>query len=104
MPKFINKFLDNITMYRLILYYLIFIVVVALFLSFFGVFSFNAFELLISIFFLIVIGLITNVIFAKTFQAPTNVESVYISALILALIITPIHSAHDFWFLFWAVV
>ena len=104
MPKFIDRFLDHTTMYRLILYYLIFILVMAFFLSFFGVFSFNAFELLISVLFLIIIGLITNVIFAKTFQAPTNVESVYISALILALIITPIHSIHDFWFLFWAAV
>ena len=35
---------------------------------------------------------------------PTNVESTYISALILALIITPLQSYNDLWFLGWAAV
>jgi ferredoxin-NADP reductase len=38
------------------------------------------------------------------FRAPTNVESVYISALILALILSPIKSVSDLPLLFWAAV
>jgi glycine betaine catabolism B len=38
------------------------------------------------------------------FDVPTNVESVYISALILALIVAPIQSYADLWFLGWVAV
>ena len=56
--------------------------------------------LLISTLFLVAVCWATNTLFAKTFQVPANVESVYISALILALIITPAKSPGDLWFLF----
>ena len=42
--------------------------------------------------------------FASVFETPPNVESFYISALILALIISPIRSLSDLSFLFWAAV
>ena len=61
-------------------------------------------NLLISTLFLVGVGWLTNWIFAKAFSAPTNVESVYISALILALIISPILSISGWQFLFWTVM
>src|SRR5205807_8109627 len=40
--------------------------------------------------------------FARTWGVPANAESVYITALILALIITPLTRVGDVWFLLWA--
>src|SRR5689334_16495331 len=102
--KLIDNFLDTITMYRLILYYLIGLLVVAFVYCVLGILHFNPFLLVFSSVFLVAICWITNKMFAKTFNAPTNVESAYISALILALIITPAQSFMDVMFLFWAGV
>jgi ferredoxin-NADP reductase/Na+-translocating ferredoxin:NAD+ oxidoreductase RnfD subunit len=104
MIDFIDNFLNNITMYRLVLYYLIFLILVAFLLSFVGFLPFSGFMLGISVCFFVIIGFITNTIFAKVFQAYTNVESVYISSLILALIISPLRSIDDLGFFFWATV
>lgn len=85
----IDNFLDRITMYKLLLYLLIVFVIAAFALSFFGVLPFFPFEIVFSVFFLISICWISNRIFASIFKVPTNTESVYITALILALIIAP---------------
>ncbi len=100
----IDTLLNGITMYRLILYYLVFLVGLAIVYSFAGLLPYDPWALLFSTTFLITICWITNTIFARTFRVPPNVESVYISALILALIITPIVSASDLTFLIWAGV
>ncbi len=84
-----DNFLNRITMYRLVLYCLIALLTIAFGLSFLGYFSFNPPSLLLSITTLLVISLVANKIFAKFFNVPANAESVYITALILALIITP---------------
>lgn len=102
--KFIDDFLNKITMYRLVLYILIFFVLVASALSLFGLLPFSFLEFVFSVSFLIVVGWVTNTFIAKFLQAPTNIESVYISALILALILTPAPTLHDLSFLFWAAV
>ena len=102
MTNWIDNVLNRITMYRLMLYYLIFLLGVAVILSFGGVLHYDPFALLFSISFLLGVSWITNAIFARTFRVPANSESVYITALILALIITPIQSLHDLWFLGWA--
>jgi ferredoxin-NADP reductase len=54
--------------------------------------------------FLLAVCGITNWLFAKGYGVPANAESANISALILALIITPITGYHDLIFLFWAGV
>ena len=100
--KFIDDQLNGITMYRLILYYLILLFGAAFYFSILGSVSLDQFALLFSLGLLIAVCWITNRVFALTYGVPTNVESVYISALILALIITPPQSASDVWFLIWA--
>ncbi|HUC88506.1 MAG TPA: RnfABCDGE type electron transport complex subunit D [Candidatus Paceibacterota bacterium] len=63
--------------------------------------------LILSIVTLVIICFIINKIFSKVFKAPANVESLYITALILALIITPPSSLQDISyliFIFWAAV
>lgn len=89
-------------MYRLLLYYLTILVIVAALFSLFGLLSFSFIPFVISVCFLLTVSLIVNEVFAGVFTAQTNVESVYISALILSLIISPAHNLHDLIFLGWA--
>ena len=91
-------------MYRLVLYYLIGLIGIALAFSLLGLLPYNWLGLLFSVVFLLAVAWTTNWIFAKTFSVVANVESVYISALILGLIINPAKSVVDLPFLFWAAV
>ncbi len=104
MLSFIDNFLNKITMYRLVLYVLIAWLGIAFVYSIVGVLGYDPFALLFSIAFLLAVCALTNWIFAKIWHIPANTESTYISALILALIITPIQSYNDLWFLGWAAV
>ncbi len=103
----IDNFLNKITMYRLVLYYLIGLIVVAGILGFFGILPYSPVALLFSTFVLILVSWIINSLFAGILKVQTNSESVYITALILVLIITP-PQAGAFMaalpFLFWAAV
>ncbi len=100
--KFIDDFLNSITMYRLVLYYLALLIGVAAVLATFHLLPFSPLALLFSTGFLLIVCAIGNWIFAWAFDAPTNIESIYISALILALILSPIKSYHDLPIFFWA--
>jgi ferredoxin-NADP reductase/Na+-transporting NADH:ubiquinone oxidoreductase subunit NqrB len=89
MLNFFDSLLDRITMYRLVLYGLIFLLVGSLGLSQFGKLPFTPAALLFSTGMLLVYCWLANSLFAKIFRVTANVESVYITALILALIIQP---------------
>ncbi len=102
--QFLDTFLDKITMYRLVLYGLIGLVVVAIILSFFHIVPYSPGSILFSTAFILFLSLLTNGIFSRVFEAPTNVESVYITALILVLIIAPFRTASDLPILFWAPI
>ena len=104
MLKKIDEYLNAITMYRLILYYLIAILTGALVLSGLGVIRYSIPAIFFSTLFLIVISWAANIVFARVYNAPVNVESVYISALILALIISPASTSSGFIFLGWAAI
>lgn len=83
---FVDSFLNRITMYRLVLYYLIVLLAAAAVFGFFGVLPRNPADLAFSTLLILATCWIVNTIFAKGFGATTNVESVYITGLILALI------------------
>ena len=107
MFKKIDIFLNKITMYKLVLYFLIMLIAIAMGFSLIGVLPYSPIAILFSVLFITTICLIVNIIFAWAFDAPTNAESVYITALILALIISPISSPSDphfFILAFWASV
>src|SRR5689334_3979379 len=104
MIRAIDHVLDRITTYRVVLYYLAFLVIAAVALSFAGVLPYDPYALLFSTAFFIVVCWITNVVFARTFRVPANVESVYISALILVLIVDPLSTVHDLTFMGWMAV
>ncbi|MDE2589439.1 MAG: oxidoreductase [Patescibacteria group bacterium] len=91
MFTFIDNFLDRITMYRLVLYELIGLLIIAAICGFLGFLPYSFADILYSSGFILFVCLISNKIFSYVFEAPTNVESVYITALILSLIITPVH-------------
>lgn len=104
MLRWIDTLLNSVTMYRLVLYYLILLLGAAVVFSFTGVMAYDPYALLFSTAFLLVVCAIANSIFARTFGVPANSESVFITALILALIISPVQQWSDLWFLGWAAV
>jgi len=85
--KQIDYWLNKITIYRLTLYYLIFLIGVAVILSFLGFLQYNPAEIILSSLIVVVICAVANYLLAKVFKAITNVESVFITALILVLIV-----------------
>jgi len=76
-------------MYRLVLYYLIFLLAIALALGSLGMLPYSPASLLLTVAALLVYCWAANALFAGIFKVPANAESVYITALILALIISP---------------
>ncbi len=90
MFTWIDDFLNRTTMYRLVLYYVAGLLAVAFIFSFFGLLPFNPAALAFSTVLITVVCAAANWVAAKMFDAATNVESVYITAFILALIITPV--------------
>jgi ferredoxin-NADP reductase len=102
--KWINRLLNGITMYRLVLYYLIFLLAMGILFCFMGLLPYDPFTLLFTIGFLIAVCGLTNTIFSWAFRVPANAESVYISALILALILDPAGPSHDLIAIGWAGV
>ena len=87
----IDRFLNTITMYRLVLYGLIFLAVVSMALSYLGRLSYgwSIASMLFSLVALLVSCYFSNLIFSKIFRIPTNVESSLITALILFFIMPP---------------
>ncbi len=91
-------------MYRLTLYYLIALLVAAVVLAGVGLLHADPFAILFTAGFLVAACALVNWVFGKVYGVPTNVESAYVTALILALIIAPLQSYQDLWFLGWAAV
>jgi ferredoxin-NADP reductase/Na+-translocating ferredoxin:NAD+ oxidoreductase RnfD subunit len=85
----IDRFLNKITMYRLVLCYLSALVGIAAIFGAIGWLPYNPIAIVFTALFLIVLAWLVNGILAQIFKAHPNAESAYITALILALIITP---------------
>ncbi len=106
MFSIIDNFLNKITMYRLILYYLAGLLAAAAVFGFFGLVPFSPLSIIFSTGIFVFASWVTNEVFSRVFGAQPNVESVYITAFILALIIDPT-SPSDFSkmaFYIWAAV
>lgn len=99
MMKPIDYVLDRITMYQLLWYFLIALLVIATGLSALGILHFSPLGIIFSASLLTLVCLAANEVFARVFKAPTNFESPYITALILALIITPKIDANQILFM-----
>ena len=88
--KYIDNWLNRITMYSLAAYYLVFLLAAATLLSFAHALPIDPWALLFTTGFLLAVTWVANTLFAKAFDVPANVESSYITALILALIVAPL--------------
>lgn len=86
----LKKLLDRTTTYRVMLYYLLVLFAAALFFGAIGILPYSPIALLWSAAVLTVSARFINTFFAWMFGAVTNVESVYITALILVLIMPPV--------------
>lgn len=99
LAKRLDVLLDGMSMYRLTLYYLIGLLLAAAVLSALGQLGYNPAAIILSALYLAAVCWISNSVFACVFEAQASVESAYITALILALIITPLSSTHNVLFL-----
>ncbi|HTJ55958.1 MAG TPA: RnfABCDGE type electron transport complex subunit D [Devosiaceae bacterium] len=89
MLTFVDRVTDRITMYRLVLYYLATLLGGAFLLGIFRVIQVDPTALAFSVVLITVSCWITNMVFTKVFRAVPNLESLFITALILALILDP---------------
>jgi ferredoxin-NADP reductase/Na+-translocating ferredoxin:NAD+ oxidoreductase RnfD subunit len=86
----IDAFLNRLTMYRLVLYYLLVLIFAAIILGFFHFLPYSPWAILFSTALAIGACWSLNELLAWFFKAPTNPESTYITACILALLVTPV--------------
>jgi ferredoxin-NADP reductase len=90
MLNLIDRALDSITMYRLVLYYLLSLVVAAFVFTLFGQLPYQPLDLAFSSLLIAAVCWLVNIVFAWGFDAAANKESVWITALILILIVDPV--------------
>lgn len=85
--NFIEKTLDNMTMYRVVLYCLSFLVLYSIVLSFFGINGTSFYYSTLSLFAIVSSSIVGHFIFEKIFKSPANIESTFITSFILFLTI-----------------
>jgi ferredoxin-NADP reductase/Na+-translocating ferredoxin:NAD+ oxidoreductase RnfD subunit len=85
----IDRMLGRITMYRLLLVWLTALLAAGMLYGLAGWIPYSALDILISTVFLVAVSLVTNAAFAKLFGAAPATDSVYATALILALLMSP---------------
>lgn len=93
--KFVDNFLNNITMYRLVLYGLTILAILAILFGFVGLLPYSGMNFIYSLCILLLVCFITNYLFAKLFNVHTNVESVWITAFILFFLLFPLSSLSE---------
>jgi ferredoxin-NADP reductase/Na+-translocating ferredoxin:NAD+ oxidoreductase RnfD subunit len=94
--KLIDSVLDRITMYRVVLYYLIGLGIAAMVLSSIGILPYDPVHIVLSALFFVFFSEWINDVFSRVFKAPVNVESTTITALILFCIVPPVGKLSDF--------
>ncbi len=95
----LDNLVDGISMYRLLLFYLIGLLLAAIGLSAAGVIKLSAVDIAISAAILVFACFVINKALAAIFRAPTNPESSILTGLILALIIPPLPTGTGLLFL-----
>ncbi len=93
--KYIDTFLNSITMYRLVMWGLALVNLLAIFFGFIHVIDYGGWQMLISWTVLMAACWISNTIFARVLGIPENIESSFITAFILFFILPPPATAVD---------
>lgn len=88
----VDKFLNNITMYRLVVYVLGSYVVLSVIYAFTGRVSSSPTELVVSLGLILIPAYLVDRSFGRIFNVPTNMESALITSLILFLVVSPASS------------
>jgi ferredoxin-NADP reductase len=96
--KPVDKLLDHIPSYRLVLYTLFVLLTWSIAGSLAHKISFAWYDILLTAAVLLTVCLGSNYLFSKYLNIPKNNESDYVSALILTLILTPTHSFKELLF------
>lgn len=96
-----DRLLNRVTMYRLVLAYLIALLAIAMIESARGELPYSVVALLGTGVVTVVACLAVNGLFASVFGAPRNDDSAIITGLILALIVGPAQTRDDYLFLVW---
>jgi ferredoxin-NADP reductase/Na+-translocating ferredoxin:NAD+ oxidoreductase RnfD subunit len=100
----IDRLLDKLTMYKLVLYFLYVIVGWSVLASLLGQISFKWYWILLSAGWLVAICMGVNRLLSQYLNVPRNKESELITALILTLILSPAKSMEDFVILAFAAI
>jgi ferredoxin-NADP reductase len=87
---YIDSFLNKITMYRLVLLYLIVLLLAGSILGALGIMPYTPLSIIFSASVFIFFSGVTNEIFSRVFSATPGNASFYITALILTCIVTPV--------------
>lgn len=93
--KYIDNYLNRITMYRVVLYGLTGLVFLSILLSMIGLVSYSSFSILVSLILLCFVCYISNLALSRIFDAQLNLESAWITAYILCLVLNPIRNLDD---------
>lgn len=88
--KYIDKFLNGITMYRLVLYALTLLSVISIAFAYLKILPLDGTQMVLTLGLIVISSALFNKIFSFIFKVPTNIESVYITAFILFLVWPPI--------------
>lgn len=97
--RFVDKFLNDTTMYRVVLYALLLLTGFAVAFGFTGVLSYSGVSLLVSLLVVCGASFVANVALSKLWRVPANKESWLITALILFFLFSPVMTAQDAWVL-----
>ena len=100
MSNLIDRFLNSITMYKLVLYCLAVTAFFAIIFGFMGSLNYEGWQLLNSAIFFAIFCFLINAIFAKIVKAPATLESSLITGLILFFIMGPIESLNQLFMVF----
>ncbi len=92
---FIDDLLNSVTMYKVVLYGLWALTGVALLFGLLGLLPFAFLALICSLVLILSTSYLFNQLFAKLFSVPANIESVWITGLILFLILVPAATAYE---------
>ena len=99
-----DRWLNKVTMYRLVIYYLCGLLIVALLQSATGILDYAPSVLAGTALAAVATCWATNQVFARVWAAPINNDSAVITGLILALIVGPASSPADYVALGWAAI
>lgn len=95
MLTYIDRKLNSVTMYRLVLYFLWVLSAFAIIAAFFGFLPHGGLSYILSLLIVLSVSYLSNLLFAWLFKAPINVESWLITALILFFLLFPATTIAD---------